>query len=296
MDFNLNHLRSFMVVARRGNLSAAAKELGMTQPNLGRQMTALAKEVGMELFVRHSRGLDLSQHGKEYFELCQRIVGELEHETIVIREKDSEPQGTLKIVTGIGTTDMIIEALELFSHKFPKLRYTFSSITDMFEFKIGDADVGVLPISIHDPDIVQHHLTDMIQRIYAAPRYLEKHSTPKTYAELKDHRLIGYTGENKETLNLQVVKDNAPDQYDQPFIGVNNGLNMRAALLHAYGIGAYYYDRRLMEKNLLVDVFPDMPDHRVPFYYTYHKRMQDSPKVQAFHEVAKEALRVMERS
>jgi DNA-binding transcriptional LysR family regulator len=46
----LTHLKSFLTVARKGNLSAAAKELGCTQPNLGRQMTALAKEVGMEHF------------------------------------------------------------------------------------------------------------------------------------------------------------------------------------------------------------------------------------------------------
>ena len=40
MDFNLDRLRAFIVVARSGNLSAAARELGATQPNLGRQMTA----------------------------------------------------------------------------------------------------------------------------------------------------------------------------------------------------------------------------------------------------------------
>ncbi len=55
LDFNLDRLRSFIVVARTGNLSAAAKELGTTQPNLGRQMTALEKEVRLTLFSRHSR-------------------------------------------------------------------------------------------------------------------------------------------------------------------------------------------------------------------------------------------------
>jgi DNA-binding transcriptional LysR family regulator len=93
LDFNLNHLRSFIVVSRTGNLSAAAKELGTTQPNLGRQMTALEKEVNLVLFVRHSRGLALTKQGQDFLDLCQRIVGQLAQETNVIRDRDLEPQG-----------------------------------------------------------------------------------------------------------------------------------------------------------------------------------------------------------
>ena len=63
MDFNLHHLRSFIIVARTGNLSAAAYELNTTQPNLGRQMTALEKEVNLVLFARHPRGLGLTKQG-----------------------------------------------------------------------------------------------------------------------------------------------------------------------------------------------------------------------------------------
>jgi DNA-binding transcriptional LysR family regulator len=69
MYFNLDHLRAFVVVARTGNLSTAAKELGTTQPNLGRQMTALSKEFNLELFFRHSRGVSLTKQGEEFLAL-----------------------------------------------------------------------------------------------------------------------------------------------------------------------------------------------------------------------------------
>ncbi len=61
MDFNLERLRTFIVVARAGTLSAAARELGTTQPNVGRQMSALEKEVRLVLLSRHSRGLRLTK-------------------------------------------------------------------------------------------------------------------------------------------------------------------------------------------------------------------------------------------
>lgn len=297
----LGRLKSFLTVARKGNLSAAAKELGMTQPNLGRQMTALAKEVEMDLFARHSRGMELTQRGREFFDLCQRIVGELEQETVVIREKGSEPKGTLKIVTGIGSTEAIIEHLPLFSKKFPKLSYNFSSISDIYQFQIGDADVGLIPVSFSDPDLVQHHLFDMVLRVYASPIYLEEHTTPKTLEDLKNHQLIVYRGENivylgENSPNLKALNvhnnEDGSGLYKYPFISVNNGLNMRVALVKGLGIGTYSYVQDLVENNLLIDVFPEMQDQIVPYYYTYHKRLEGSPKVQAFHEFLQEICQI----
>ena len=111
MDFNLDKLRAFIVVARMGNLSSAAKELGTTQPNLGRQMTALQNEVNLTLFFRHSRGLSLTKHGEDFLNVCKDIVGQLIQKVDIIREKDLFPEGNLKIITGLGTTEEILGSL-----------------------------------------------------------------------------------------------------------------------------------------------------------------------------------------
>jgi len=108
VDFNLDRLRSFIVVGRTGTLSAAAKELGTTQPNLGRQMTLLEKEVNLVLFVRHLRGLGLTKQGQEFLDLCQDIIGRLAQETGVIREGALEPEGNLHFLSGVGTLEDIL--------------------------------------------------------------------------------------------------------------------------------------------------------------------------------------------
>jgi len=66
-------------------------------------------------------------------------------------------------------------------------------------------------------------------------------------------------------------------------------------LITGLGIGPYEYDRELMKNNLLIDVFPDMPDHNIPYYFTYHRRLEGSPKIQAFHDFMKEVVKVWER-
>lgn len=294
MDFNLDRLRTFIVVARTGNLSAAAKELGATQPNVGRQMTALEKEVRLTLFSRHSRGLYLTKQGEDFLNVCKDIVGQLAQRTDIIREKDSIPEGTLKIVTGVGTSDAILENLPLFFRQFPNINFIFLSTIEIYQFHIGDADVGIIPVSFSDPDIIQETLYESIIRIYAAPCYLESNSTPKNIEDLKLHKLIVY-GNGDQTLGeINIHLQNINHRLHH-FIKVNNGLSLRKALLNGLGIGPYEYDHSLIEGNLLVDVFPQLPDQKIPYYFTYHRRLEGSPKIKAFYEFMKEVVKVWQR-
>ncbi|MBM3632683.1 MAG: LysR family transcriptional regulator [Alphaproteobacteria bacterium] len=295
MDFNLNHLRSFIIVARTGNLSAAAKELGTTQPNLGRQMTALEKEVNLILFVRHSRGLALTKHGQDFLNLCQEVVGRLAQGTDVIREKDSEPEGMFKFTSGIGLLETVLENIALFSDKYPKISFSFSSIINIYQLQIGDADasVGLYSQSTADSNFIARHLYDTSMRVYASPEYLAKNSTPKTFADLQHHKVLIFGGNEFEIMNQQIMKHTSP-LVITPFVEVFTGPGMRTLLLSGAGIGCYGYHKELIEKGLLIDVFPDLPNSIVSYYYSYHKRLEGSPKINAFYEFLKEITKIWE--
>jgi DNA-binding transcriptional LysR family regulator len=297
VDFNLDRLRAFVIVARTGNLSAAAKEMGTTQPNLGRQMTALEKEVRLVLFARHSRGLNLTKQGEEFLRLCLDIVGRLAQGTDIIRESDSDLDGRLRIATGIGTSETIIENISAFSKSYPNLQFQFSSVSDIFRFHVGDADVGIIPVHFSDPELVQHHLFDMILRIYASPGYFQTHPIPKSLDDLQEHKLIIFTGENDEperAINIH-LSDSSKTYFSNRFVEANNIIALRASLLSGLGIGPYYYSQKVKENNLLVDVFPDMPDKKIPYYFTYHKRLENSQKIKVFHDFMKEIVKDWER-
>src|SRR5690606_66680 len=75
VKFDWNRARAFWVVAAEGSLSAAARALGMSQPTLGRQVSALGEELGVVLFARLGRGLTLTPSGLELVEHV-RAMGE----------------------------------------------------------------------------------------------------------------------------------------------------------------------------------------------------------------------------
>ena len=70
--FDWNRARAFLVTAEEGSLSAAARALGMAQPTLGRQVTALEDELGVALFERAGRGLELTQAASSLWIMCAR--------------------------------------------------------------------------------------------------------------------------------------------------------------------------------------------------------------------------------
>ena len=75
VKFDWNRARAFLVTAEEGSLSAAARALGMAQPTLGRQVDALESELGVVLFERVGRGLELTPSGLELLEHV-RSMGE----------------------------------------------------------------------------------------------------------------------------------------------------------------------------------------------------------------------------
>jgi DNA-binding transcriptional LysR family regulator len=296
MDFNLDRLRAFIIVARTCNLSAAAKELGTTQPNVGRQMTALQKEIELTLFERHSRGIYLTKEGIEFLELCNDIVGRLAQGVNVIREKDSDAKGILKFITGTGTLERVFEKLSEFSQKCPQVKIHFNSLINVLEckqFQTGDLDVGVIPATFKDSDLVQEHLFDMSLSVYASPKYLQLNPSPMSLKDLNSHKLIIYTGIHQEIFNKNLLEADTQDTIAS--FKVDSGLSMRNALVNGHGIGCYGYDQTLIERNLLVEVFPDTPAQVIPYYYIYHKRLEGSPKIKEFHDFMKEVVKVWQR-
>lgn len=75
INFDWNRARAFLVTAEEGSFSAAARALNTTQPTLGRQVSSLEEELGVALFERTSKGLQLTQSGYELVEYV-KVMGE----------------------------------------------------------------------------------------------------------------------------------------------------------------------------------------------------------------------------
>lgn len=148
-----------------------------------------------------------------------------------------------------------------------------------------------MPIKYNDPDIIQHHLYDVDLKLFASPDYIKHHSAPKSLEDLANHRLIVFSG---SIIRAQEINFHLKALSDVPysFIKVNNGRSLRTSLLGGLGVGPFGYEDNLVNNNLLVDLFPESPPYKIPYYFTFHKRLKDAPKIKAFQEFLENIVKV----
>lgn len=112
----------FLAVARTGNLSRAAKEMFLTQPTLTARLKAVEEELGDQLFVRTSRGMRLTEAGREFMPYAERVVDSFQEGKRHLEELRGITGGRLVIGAspGVGTY-ALPGLLERFSGAYPRV-------------------------------------------------------------------------------------------------------------------------------------------------------------------------------
>ena len=120
---DLNDIRSFVIAARLGSLSAAAAEVRQPVSTVSRALTRLEQNFGILLVRRGARGLSLTDDGKEYLVSCKRALRTLREAGAQIEAHKATPSGLLKVVCPITMArDIIAPLLSEFQRRYPELR------------------------------------------------------------------------------------------------------------------------------------------------------------------------------
>jgi DNA-binding transcriptional LysR family regulator len=98
MAMDLRHLRYFVTVAEEGHITRAAERLGIQQPPLSQQIRALETELGVQLFRRKPRGVELTDAGQALLGDARRILGDVDGALAKVRRTARGEQG--RIVVG----------------------------------------------------------------------------------------------------------------------------------------------------------------------------------------------------
>ena len=166
---DIAQLRTVLCVAETGSLSKAAERLRIAQPALSRQVRLLEEELGTLLFVRHGRGMVLTEAGAKVVARASLVVHELDeiHAEIVT----DRSQLTGQVIVGIPPTVMefvTVPLTKLFQSEFPLIRLRFVSAFGGYLLEWlerGDVDLAVL----YEPEPVKGLRTApfMVENLFA---------------------------------------------------------------------------------------------------------------------------------
>ena len=151
-----SYLECFCAVAEFSNISAAAENLGITQPSASRQLRLLEESLGIELFHRGNAGVSLTDTGRTFASQVIPLMKQIEETIVATRERSDQVEGHLRFgcLTEIGQSHFLERVLR-FKKKFPSVNL---SVEFMKDYEIierlvqGTLDLGVTAtVSLPDP-------------------------------------------------------------------------------------------------------------------------------------------------
>src|ERR1700682_4387059 len=90
-------MQAFVRVIEKGSFSAVAKERGIGQPAVSKQISSLEEELGTELIHRTSRSIALTEAGRDFYESALRILDDFESSTSRIGRGQTAPKGLIRV-------------------------------------------------------------------------------------------------------------------------------------------------------------------------------------------------------
>ena len=102
------HLIQFATVAEVGNISEAAKRLHIAQPALSQSILAFEEDLGVTLFVRHRRGVELTEVGCVLLEQARSILDQISSVRELVREADKSPSGNVTVAFPASVASAIV--------------------------------------------------------------------------------------------------------------------------------------------------------------------------------------------
>ncbi|WP_447895904.1 LysR family transcriptional regulator [Vreelandella sp. GE22] len=185
---NLNHLKVFIVVAEQGSVLAASKVLGVPNSTVARQLAQFEKQLGMQLVLRSSRYLRLTEEGKRIYEKAAGLIDQLDEveNEITTERGDLSGKITLAIPSEFGAK-WLNSAIAEFAAEHPKT--SIECITSMAPLDPVRRDIDI-SIAYHrgnfeDSSLVMRRLLKLESVVVAAPELITRYGTPYTLKELE---------------------------------------------------------------------------------------------------------------
>ncbi|MCB9988822.1 MAG: LysR family transcriptional regulator [Rhodospirillales bacterium] len=280
-------LRIFHAVAEAGSFTHAGETLNLSQSAVSRQISSLEESLGVSLFHRHARGLVLTEQG----ELLQQTAGEIFGKLAMIegRLHDSKqlPEGPLRVTTvGFLGSTWLAPLIHDLKEKYPGLQLTLLLDNRIYNLGMSEADAAIRLYKPEQPDLIQRHLATINFHIYGSKKYLKKHGTPKTVADLKNHTLIGYPDSITAPFsdpNWLLRVSGIDSHKDNNLLMMNSMHAIHCAVETGAGLAALPDYLMANNKNTEI-VLPDTQPKGVEMYFVYPEQQRHSQRISVFRD------------
>lgn len=190
----LPSLAWFALVARHRSFTKAAAEAGVSRAALSQSLKALEQQLGARLLYRTTREMSLTEAGQQLLETLQPSLAAIERVVRGLGEADGEPSGVLRVNTArIAARHVIEPHLHEFLERYPRVTLELMLDDGLSNILAEGCDAGIrLGESLVEHMIAVPITPALEMAVVGTPEYLALRGTPRTPADLAEHRCINY--------------------------------------------------------------------------------------------------------
>lgn len=280
--FDWNHVRSFLATVEEGSLSAGARVLGVTQPTLSRQITALEQSLGITLFERGHRSSELTASGLELVEHVRAMYNAATHISLTASGQSQTIKGHVKLTcTNNVATYHLPPILKRLRMKAPEIEIELVTSNDVRDLKKREADIAIRHGRPEQLDLIAKLLGEATGTFYASTEYLDRMGRPKSLSEFSAHDFIGFESATLliphfKAMGIHVTRDNFK-------IYSESGTAIIGLVRQGLGI-AILSENDVSDMPELEPILPDVATIPISFWLVTHRELHTSRRIRLVYD------------
>lgn len=204
----LKQIESFVAVAAKGSLTAAAQAEGVAPAVIGRRIDALEERLGVKLLLRTTRRITLTHEGSAFLEDAQRVLADLANAEASVSAGGVKASGHLRITAPAGFGRRHVAPLvPRFLAQHPEVSLSLNLSDRVVDIVNEGFDCAVRVGDLPDSSLVSVRLADNRRRCVASPAYLQRAGVPQHPGELQRHECLTLSSEASQTRGWAFMVD-----------------------------------------------------------------------------------------
>lgn len=276
---HLSAIRTFIEIADRGSLTAAAEALDLSRAMVSRHLEGLEQWLGTRLLHRTTRRVSLSEAGQEALPRLRQMLELSADLQTLAGARQTEPTGRLRITTSLSfAVSVLTQALVDFQGRYPRIEIELLTVDRAVDLVGERIDLAIRITNHLDNSVVARRLADCRSVVCASPAYLARRGRPETPEDLKRHACITHTFGARTEYRLRQAERLSVVEVTGA-LSVNETSVLREAALAGAGIAMLptYFVGGDLASGALVRLLPDHEPEPLGIHAVYLSR-QHQPK------------------
>jgi len=187
-------MQMFVKIVESASISGAADRLDVAKSAVSRRLAELEARLGVQLFQRTTRRLNLTDSGRSFYERCLRILADLDEAEQSVSQQHGALSGKLRVALPLSFGLLhLVPLINAFAQEHPELEFDLDFNDRQIDLMQEGFDVAVRIATLTDSSLIARRISVVRHMVCASPAYLAQHGTPKTPQELANHACLGYS-------------------------------------------------------------------------------------------------------